>query len=63
VIVDDPVGLDTGIFERVLSGHDRSVELFERLTRDDHPAFVSCISLYEITKLQHREVVNHEKAD
>lgn len=57
------VGLDTGVFDRVLNGHEQAVELFEHLTRQETPGFVSCISIYELTKLRHRGVLDPEKAD
>lgn len=56
-------GLDTGVFERILSGDERAVRIVQRLTEQERSAFVSCISLYELTKLRHRGVVDHEKAD
>jgi predicted nucleic acid-binding protein len=60
---DHAIGLDTGIFERVLRGQDRAVSLLRRLTDDDSLGYVSCISLYELKKLRHRGVVNHQQAD
>jgi predicted nucleic acid-binding protein len=62
-VIENNVGLDTGVFERILSGDERVVHLVQRLTEQEHSAFVSCISLYELTKLRHRGVVDHEKAD
>lgn len=57
------VGLDTGFFKRLLDGHEQATELFRQITRHELPVFVSCISLYELGKLRHRGVIDHDAAD
>ncbi len=59
----DRVGLDTGMFVRLLQGHARATTLFRHLTERETRAFVSCISLYELAKLRHRGVIAPERAD
>lgn len=59
----DRVGLDTGVFVRLLQGHAQATALVRRLTKRDTPAFVSCLSLYELAKLRHRGVIAPERAD
>jgi predicted nucleic acid-binding protein len=63
MIDEECVGLDTGVFVRLLQGHPRATGLFRRLVEHEAPAVVSCISLYELVKLRHRGVIAPEPAD
>ena len=59
----DPIGLDTGLFVRLLEGDAEVRELFERLLDPEVRVVVSCLTLYELRKLRHRGVIERTSAD
>jgi len=57
------VGLDTGIFYLLATEHPQAGEIFEEVNAKRIRACVSCLCLYELTKLRHRGVIKSTTAD
>jgi predicted nucleic acid-binding protein len=57
------VGLDTGIFYLLATEHPQAREIFEEVNAKRIRACVSCLCLYELTKLRHRGVIKSTTAD
>lgn len=57
------IGLDTSMFYLLAIGHPRAGKIFGDAKTKRLRAFVSCLCLYELTKLRHRGVINRNTAD
>ncbi len=57
------LGLDTGFFQRLYTGHDQAVAAWDDVRAGRATGVVSCVSLFELERLGLRGAFPHEVAD